>query len=445
MTNHVFRVTSIFCLAAAVFASCTSSLKTADEKKHRNILWFDATANFERFTFKDSITYYLQKSKDAGVTDVVVDIKPITGEVLYPSKIAPVMLEWTGPNNKVVEKDTTWDMLTVFIDEGHRLGLAVHASANVFVAGHNYFDRGVVYEDSSKAHWQTLSYLPEGMTKITDQKSKYSAMLNPALPEVQDYQISILRELIEQYPKLDGIILDRVRFDGLQADFSPASKELFEKYLDQKVTAFPDEIFSYDEKGEKVYGSLYKPWLEWRAKVIHDFIYRAREELKSVNPEIIFGDYTGSWYPLYYDVGVNFASKDYDPSLSFDWATPDYKNFGYAEALDLFTTGNYYFEVEKKEIEGSANGDEKRLESGLVVQKEDWYTVEGSAELVNEVVKDKVPVYAGLYVEQYHEHPEQFVKALKMCRAKSNGAMVFDIVHIINYGWWDQLKEGLSE
>lgn len=72
--------------------------------------------------------------------------------------------------------------------------------------------------------------------------------------------------------------------------------------------------------------------------------------LKKINPKLIFGDYTGSWYPLYFDVGVNFASKSYDPSTEFEWATPNYKNYGYAEALDLFTTGNYYFEVEKTEL-----------------------------------------------------------------------------------------------
>ena len=33
-----------------------------------------------------------------------------------------------------------------------------------------------------------------------------------------------------------------------------------------------------------------------------------------VNPNISFGTYTGAWYPSYYEVGVNFASKNYDPS-----------------------------------------------------------------------------------------------------------------------------------
>ncbi|MCA5004380.1 alpha amylase family protein [Sphingobacterium bovistauri] len=424
--------------------SCSTKKEVDDKSKYfvdRNILWFDATANFDRFCDKDSIVYYLNKSKEAGVTDIVIDVKPITGEVLYASKIAPVMKSW---GKEGTTKDLSWDMLSVFIEEGHKLGFKVHASTNVFVAGHNYYDRGVVYEDSTKSDWQTLSYLPKGMVKITDQKNKYSAMINPALKQVRDYELSILKELVSSYPKLDGIILDRVRFDNLNADFSDSSKIVFENYIGQKVENFPSDIYTFEGE-ERKDGKLYKQWLEWRASIIHDFIYTAREELKSINPNIIFGDYTGSWYPLYFDVGVNFASKEYDPSGEFDWATANYKNYGYAEALDLFTTGNYYFEVEKSELTAHNDTTKKTLESGLVVAKEDWYTVEGSAELVNKVTMGKTPVYAGLFVEQYKDNPAQFVKALKMCRAKSQGAMIFDIVHIINYGWWDELKEGLAK
>ncbi|MBD1424854.1 alpha amylase family protein [Sphingobacterium arenae] len=438
------RLFNFFLAVTLFFFSCNSadnaSKENIDYFVHRNILWFDATANFDRFCEKDSILFYLQKSKEVGVTDIVVDVKPITGEVLYPSKIAPVMTSW-GESKTV--KDTTWDMLSYFIEEGHKLDLKVHASTNVFVAGHNYFDRGVVYDDTSKAKWQTLSYLPEGMKLISEQKNKYSTMLNPALPQVQEYELSILKELVAMYPQLDGIILDRVRFDNLNADFSEQSKRLFEQHRGEAVKNFPADIYTFAGT-ERKNGPLFKEWLAWRAKVIHDFIYKAREELKAIHPDIVFGDYTGSWYPLYFDVGVNFASKEYDPSEEFDWATTAYKEYGYAEALDLFTTGNYYFEVEKSELLAQTDTTKKTLESGLIVKKEDWYTVEGSAELVNKVTMGKTPVYAGLYVEQYKGHPDQFVKALKMCRQKSHGSMIFDIVHIINYGWWDQVKEGLS-
>lgn len=408
----------------------------------RNILWFDATANFQRFSHQDSIQYYLQKSREAGITDVVIDVKPISGEVLYNSRIAPVMKEWNG-----FRKKEAFDLLTVFIREAHRRNLRVHAAANVFVAGHNYLNRGLVFQDTAKAQWQTISYLPQGLIPITQQKKKYSVMLNPALPDVQQYELSILEELVRLYPSLDGLILDRVRYDGIEADFSPASRKAFEKFLGHSVSHFPEDIYRYasGDSVRRIPGPLYQPWLKWRAKVIHDFIGRARRDLKQINPRLSFGDYTGSWYPTYYEVGVNWASRQYDPSKAFAWASPDYKKYGYAEALDLLTTGCYYFEVGRSEIKEADLSNTIRTEAAQGRGREDWYTVEGAAMMSRELVKGVVPVYAGLYVAQYQGHPEQFVKALRMCRLRSDGVMIFDIVHIIQYNWWKELQQGLLQ
>lgn len=405
------------------------------------LLWFDATANFERLSYKDSITYYLSKAKELGFTDVVLDLKPITGEVLYDSKFAPKMIEW---NNFYREEN--FDFPAFFISEAHKLGLKVQASINVFVAGHNFFDRGLVYQD--KSHWQTINYTDSGFVPITKMKHKYSAMINPANPEVQEYELKIMEELVRKYPELDGLILDRVRFDGIEADFSPLSIQMFEKYLGEKIQKFPDDIYKWtkNEKGEKIRidGKYFKKWLEWRASVIYNFMKEAKERIKRVNPKILFGVYTGAWYPVYYEVGVNWASQKYDPSKEYDWATPEYKNYGYADLLEIFTTGCYFFEVTKDEVEKLNEDLIKRNEAGMGRTKEYWYSVEGSAEIAKKVVMNAVPVIGGLYVEQYKDHPDQFKRAIKMCLEKTDGLMIFDIVHIINFGWWDVLREALK-
>jgi len=419
-----------------VFIGLSGLLKA----QQKNLLYFDATANYKRFADKDSIVYYLQKSKQAGVTDVIIDVKPISGEVLYPSKIAPVMKEWRGYTKK-----GGFDMLETFIAEGHKLGLTVHATINIFSGGHNEFKRGIVFSDKKKRGWQSLNYTAAGLVPITKIKNKWSAMVNPANKEVQDYELSVMLELAAMYPKLDGIILDRVRYDSIEADFSPLSQQLFEKYIGVKVHNFPADIYTYDAEKKRIPGIHYKKWIAWRAKVIHDFFYTAKAALKKSQPQIKFGDYTGSWYPTYYEVGVNWASKDYDPAATFDWATPEYKNYGYAEALDLYTTGSYYYEVNKSEAQHIDLSKVSRIEAGQGKGKDDWYTVEGSAEMAMKITKGKVPVYAGIYVEQYKKDEAQFVKALKMCRKKSDGVMVFDIVHVIEKNWWESLKRGLTE
>jgi uncharacterized lipoprotein YddW (UPF0748 family) len=401
------------------------------------MLWMDATANFARLSTKDSVKFYLQKCKEVGVTDIVIDVKPITGEVLYESKIAPVMEEWKG-----FTRNKGFDLLQTAIEEGHALNLKVHASINVFSGGHSTFKRGIIYTDH--ADWQSKLYTDSGIVDISNVKTKVSGMLNPANPAVQKYELSILSELLKKYKTLDGIILDRVRYDGMEADFSELSKMLFEKYIGKKVKQFPADIFSY-KKGEKKLvkapGVLYKEWLEWRASVIYNFFKQARAVAKAANPAIIFGDYTGAWYPTYYEVGVNWASNKYDVQKDYPtWATKKYQQYGYAELLDLYSSGCYFYEVTKQEVSDSNDIKAARTEAGMSDKKAAWYSVEGSAEMAMKITMKAAPLLGSIYVDQYKANKEQCVKAMQMCLDKTNGLMIFDMVHIVEKNWWDAIK-----
>jgi uncharacterized lipoprotein YddW (UPF0748 family) len=401
------------------------------------MLWMDATANFARLSTIDSVKYYLQKCKEVGVTDIVIDVKPISGEVLYESNIAPVMQEWKG-----FTRNKSYNFLQTAIEEGHKLNLKVHASINIFSGGHSTFKRGIIY--NNHADWQSKLYTDSGMLDISKAKTKISGMLNPANLDVQKYELAILSELLNKYKALDGIILDRVRYDGMEADFSDLSKKLFEKYIGKKVKQFPTDIFSY-KKGEKKLvkapGVLYKEWLEWRASIIYNFFKDARIVAKAANPKIVFGDYTGAWYPTYYEVGVNWASNKYDVQKDYPtWATKKYQQYGYAELLDLYSSGCYFYEVTKQEVADSNEIKAARTEAGMSDQKAPWYSVEGSAEMAMNITMKAAPLLGSIYVDQYKKNKEQCVKAMQMCLDKTNGLMIFDMVHIVERDWWDAIK-----
>lgn len=99
---------------------------------------------------------------------------------------------------------------------------------------------------------------------------------------------------------------------------------------------WPADIFSYTNTKEPkhIEGPLYNLWLEWRVKVIHDFFVKARVDLKKINPDLIFGDYTGVLCSTYYEVGMNWASKKHNPTEDYQWATSNYQNYGYVETLE---------------------------------------------------------------------------------------------------------------
>lgn len=408
-----------------------------EEKSKSALMWFDAEANFSRFNNPDSIDFYLAKIKVLGFTHAIVDVRPITGEVLYESAYAPRMKEWKGA------QAGSFDYLRYFIKKGHELGLEIHASLNVFCAGHNYFDRGVVYNDHPE--WASMVYTPDkGIIPITQEKHKYGAMTNPVNEEYCTYILRILTELVAKYPDLDGLMLDRVRYDGISADFSNLSRQKFEEYIGEKLKCFPEDIFEWKlDTNNRYYparGKYFLKWIEWRTKTITDFMARARKEVKTVNENISFGTYTGAWYPSYYEVGVNFASNQYDPNKDFDWASPAYKNYGYAELIDLYTTGNYYTDITISE--SLRNNKSIWNETDSQAQSGTWYSVEGSCQHLRQILKENKFI-GGILVDQFYDNPSKLPETIAMNLKKSDGLMVFDIVHIIQKNLWKEIEAGM--
>lgn len=68
--------------------------------------------------------------------------------------------------------------------------------------------------------WKTcLEYTKDqGLIDIKDDKTKVSAFLNPVLPEVQDFCLNFIKELVTNY-NFDGFALDYCRYPGDESDF----------------------------------------------------------------------------------------------------------------------------------------------------------------------------------------------------------------------------------
>ena len=438
--KRILPIILFCCTAALSLLGCNGA-----KQLNNNYMWFDCEANYATLSHPDSIDFYLTKCQEIGFDNVVVDVKSIMGEVLYDSKIAPYMGDWEG-----VERGRDYDMMRYFIDYGHSKGMKVFASLNVFAGGHNYFDRGIIY--GVHQDWQSICYEKGKLVPISSIKTNYNGMLNPADPQVQQYQLDILKEFVAKYPDCDGLIFDRVRYDGMTADFSELSRKMFEDYAGVEVENFPEDIISwYDADGKLrdtwVPGKHFKKWVEWRASVIHDFVVTAHKELKAINPDLILGDYTGAWYPTYYQVGVNWASRDYDPSQVPEyqyWATEDYCKTGYAEELDVYMTGLYYSFITKDDVDKATGVVGQRSEAGMDNSLTYCYSVEGGAEIARQITKGVVPVIGSIYVEQYLGDFTPFRPAVEQALKSTEGVMIFDIVHLNKHKLWDELEQAMK-
>lgn len=435
---------SLFASIMAVTLACCSPKKKTDEPTNTKpaVMWIDAEANYERFNNADTIDKYVGMVADLGFTHLAVDARPITGELMYDSELAP---RYKGIRN-IVEPDSTFDYLARFIERAHDRGMKVLFSLNVFCAGHNFFDQGLIFTDHPE--WASMVQDPEkGIVPISAMKhkaDKYGAMVNPIIPEYQSYIIDVMKEMLTKYPEVDGLILDRGRYDGITADFSDLSRSEFEKFLGKELKDWPGDALKIvrTESGRDsiIKGEHFTDWVYWRSKNITDFLAKARGELKAIDPDMIFSVYSGAWYPSYYEVGVNFASDTYDPSISFSWAREDYKNTGYAELIDLYMTGNYYTDITIADFE--KNPDPIWNETDFEGHTGDWYCVEGSCKHLREILGPN-KFLGGVLVDQLYNQIDRLPESMAMNVRESDGLMMFDIVHIINAGIWDKVREGM--
>lgn len=373
-------------------------------------------ANFERFSQKDSISFYLDKAKETGFNHIVVDVKGVDGFVLYQSDFLPQLKSHGG---FYFERD--WDYLQFFIDEARKRDLGVSVSATTFPIGSQYHNSGLIYDMPELENLTCLEYTSEGMKKIETDPTKVAAFMNPILPESREFALRVITEILNKYD-FDGYCLDYCRFPDAESDFSQESKIAFEKYIGEEVENFPSDIYTYSDDGKsRIAGKHYKKWWEFRSMVIKDFITEVRNTIKATKPDVQLEYWAASWLHGLYQNGQNWASSKsrfYEEYLD-DWASEDYYKTAFAEQLDVFITGTY--------LERTWGMDDpESIEYGLHRSNRD--------------INGACAVYGSLYAQ----NKENFEDAVYLCLRDTQGLMVFDIIQVIENNLWDEIASGIK-
>ena len=410
-------------------------------------IWIDAAANFPRFAdSKENIREDLTKAKGAGFTDIVVDVRPAEGDILFNSTLCDKVTKldyWTDDGQyKYYERKATWDYLQAFIDIGHELGLKVNAAFNTFTGGclnpYGLGAQGLVFRDASKRSWVTTLNLKSGLTNEMDLNSTDPSdedyygtkFLNPANDDVQNYIIGLLTDLCKY--DIDGIFLDRCRYDNLLSDFSDVSNKKFLEYIGQTDINFPADILPAGQTVAPATAPKYfKDWLAFRAKTIYDFIDKVVNKVHSINKNIRVGVYVGAWYSEYYMMGVNWASNTYDPQQDFPaWANADYHKYGYADKLDFMLLGCY-------------------AAADKVYGTTEW-TMQGFCQRAKAKIGNACKFAGGPDVGNATGFTEgkatqAVTNSVDACINASDGYFVFDMVHVRKYDYWNALKTGIEK
>ena len=427
--TYLGRVLAVVIMLALALTGCRDPQKP-------KILWIEAGASSEYYLeSEENIVNDCQRIKEAGFTDIVVDVRPTSGDVLFKSSVAPELRQiakWSDYGHKYTPRQATFDYLQAFIDAGHKAGLKVHAGVNMMVGGwwsETAGPEGMVYDHPERREWCAVDWLSNGeLVNFADNHEKIGGrFLDPANKEVQAFLIQMLKDLA-QYKHLDGIVLDRCRYDdyAMDAGFTKAAYEGFSEYIGRTPERWPalshgpGHVFIDWDPDE-----LDVQWLTYRCKVIHDFVSEAVEAVHATAPKLKLGVYVGAWFSEYYRSGVNWTSPKYDlaqEEKTFWWATPEYQATGFADLVDFMILGAY----------GPADK----------IHGDGEWTMEGFAKLGRKRLCGDVPFAIGPDIgngKGFEKGGREDVlpEIAETILAESDGLFIFDLCYIRKFNYWD--------
>ncbi|MCL6264992.1 glycoside hydrolase family 10 protein [Flagellimonas myxillae] len=221
-------------------------------------VWLTDVAS-EALDSKEGIQQVVARCKAIGLDNIYVVVWN-RGHTLYPSQ---VMDDHFGI--KVAPRFSKFDVLQTLIDEAHKENLKVHAWFEFgFSSSYKEADGGHILR--KKPEWKAIDVDGNLVSKNGFQ------WMNAFDPEVQDFLLDLMVEVVENYD-VDGVQGD----DRLPANPSTAGYDTYtvSEYKKEHNGASPPEDYRDSN------------WVDWRASRLNLFVERVYKTIKSVNPEVL--------------------------------------------------------------------------------------------------------------------------------------------------------------
>lgn len=192
---------------------------------------------------KNEYIKMLEGLKDAGINTVIVQVRS-EGDAFYKSEINPWSRFLTGTQGK----DPGYDPLAFIVSETHKRGMKVHAWFNPF--------RASIYNNTDNI--SSKNVIKKHPEWVVNYSGKW--YLNPGIPEVRNYVVQTVAEVVENYD------IDGVHFDDY---FYPGS-------------GFPDQA-TYDKYGNGENKN------NWRRENVNKLLDSVHKKVKEIDSNVDFG------------------------------------------------------------------------------------------------------------------------------------------------------------
>lgn len=148
--------------------------------------------------------------KEKNFNTIVFQVKP-TSDALYPSELAPWSQYITGEKQGT---DPGYDPLQIMLDTAHDYGLELHAWINPY----RVTMASDKFEDLDEANFAV-----KNEEWVVKHGSQY--YLDPGIPEVSEYLVDTVEEIVENYD-VDAVHMDDYFYPGVEFE----DEETFEEY-----------------------------------------------------------------------------------------------------------------------------------------------------------------------------------------------------------------------
>ncbi|MCK9222751.1 MAG: family 10 glycosylhydrolase [Limnochordia bacterium] len=225
----------------------------------------------DAMTSKEQIDQVFALAKELGLRDLMLQVNG-RGEAYYNSNILP---------RAVLD----FDPLAYAVSLGEKHDIAVHAWVNMLTAS-SFLSRSKDPEHVINKHPEWITYDVSGRSLLTyevlDIAEELSAiMLDPALPEVQDFLVTVCTEIVENYT-VDGLHLDYIRYPGHKYGFNPRVRQLYEERFGVDPVVIEKRRFDphYPADRQLIL------WDSFRTEQLSTIVHRVYRETKGINPQL---------------------------------------------------------------------------------------------------------------------------------------------------------------
>jgi uncharacterized lipoprotein YddW (UPF0748 family) len=202
----------------------------------------------------------IQTMKKAHQNQLLAEVRYRSDAMYYPNK---EMCQFPNPDPRCyLLKNSDFDPLAYLIENAQPEGIEVHAWLVIMAAStihvslqppdHLYYQ-----------HPEWFTWGPNG--RMREAEGSMGIFIDPGIPQVQEYLVNVIKDIVINYPALDGIHLDYIRYPGRQYGKNPTSLELYHNETEIDTP---------------------QAWQNWRREQINHIVERMYGEIKTLSPNM---------------------------------------------------------------------------------------------------------------------------------------------------------------